>query len=67
MDGVSLSLFTNGNAQMTTKILGGDGSSFVQYLYTIDPSGKIIGLIQYAYNSAGELIHVHDKLADIVH
>jgi hypothetical protein len=66
MDGISIHLFENGNSQIATQVLGRDGSSFVRYVYTIDPSGKVIGLMQYAYNKAGELIHVHDKLSDKV-
>jgi RHS repeat-associated protein len=66
LDSVTVNTLENGIAQVVTKVLGGDGSSFVQYLYKLDPSGKVIELVQRAYNSAGELIHVHDKIQDII-
>lgn len=66
VDSVSIGIFGNGNSQVVTKVLGGDGGSFVRYVYTVDPTGKTIGLIQYAYDKAGELIHVHDKFTNAI-
>jgi hypothetical protein len=66
MDSVTVTAMENGSAQITTQILGGDGKSFVQYVYTLDASGKVISLIQKGFNAAGELIHVHDKLKNTI-
>ncbi len=66
MDNVTIKIMQNGNAQVVTQVPGGDGSSFVRYFYTLDPSGKVIDILQRGFNAAGELIHVHDKLEDII-
>ena len=61
MERVTVSALENGQLQVMTQVPGSH-SGFAQYLYTLDPSGKVIQLVQYGYNAAGELIHVHDKL-----
>ena len=66
MDNVTISSLGNGNVQVVTQISGGDGSSLVQSLYSMDPSGKLIEIVQKAFNAAGELIHVHDKLTSTI-
>jgi RHS repeat-associated protein len=61
MERVTVSALENGQVQVMTQVPGSH-SGFAQYLYVLDPSGKVIQLVQYGYNAAGELIHVHDKL-----
>jgi RHS repeat-associated protein len=49
--------------QVVTQVSGAH-SGFARYTYTIDPSGKLVDLLQLGFNSSGELIHVHDKLTE---
>ena len=64
VDSFTLQLSKNGQAQLIVERAGQDG--FQRLIYTLDQSGKTIRLIQEAYNAAGELEHVHDKLNDII-
>lgn len=64
VDSFSMMSLGDGRLQMVADRAGKDG--FQRLIYTLDPSGKTVGLIQEAYNSAGELVHVHDKLKDVV-
>jgi RHS repeat-associated protein len=64
IDSFSMTLLENGQLQIITQRAGTDG--FQRLIYTLDPSGKTIGLIQQAYNAAGELVHVHDKLNNAI-
>jgi len=66
VDSVSISILKNGSSQIATQVLGRDGGSFVRYVYNIDPSGKTIGIMQYAFDKVGELIHVHDKFTNTI-
>lgn len=64
IDSFSMSLQQNGQLQIVAQRTGVDG--FQQLIYTLDASGKTIGLLQMVYNNAGEVIHIHDKLNNIV-
>jgi len=64
IDSFSMSLQQNGQLQIVTQRTGADG--FQQLIYTLDASGKTIGLLQVVYNNAGEVIHIHDKFNNIV-
>jgi hypothetical protein len=63
-DNLTLNVLENGNAQFVVERAGYDG--FQRLIYTIDSSGKVVGLIQQAFNAAGELVHHHDKLNNII-
>jgi len=64
IDSFSMSLQQNGQLQIVAQRTGADG--FQQLIYTLDASGKTVSLLQVVYNNAGEVIHIHDKLNNIV-
>lgn len=61
MQRATVSALESGEVQVITQVPGQQGG-FAQYLYLLDPSGKVIQLVQYAYDAAGELVHVDPKL-----
>jgi hypothetical protein len=61
MNRVTVRALESGEIQVITQVPGQQGG-LAQYSYILDPSGTVIQLVQYAYNAAGELVHVHAKL-----
>jgi hypothetical protein len=64
LDQITITTLENNEIQIVAQRAGAEG--FQRMIYTLDPSGKTITLIQEAYNAAGELVHVHDKLKDAI-
>lgn len=64
MDRMVIRVLKGGLVQLVADRAGRDG--FQRLIYTIDSSGKLTGLLQEAYNAAGELVHVHDKLTNTI-
>ena len=64
VDSFTVTTASNNQTQLIAQRAGNDG--FQRLTYTVDPSGKIISFLQEAYNSAGELVHSHDKLNNII-
>lgn len=62
VDNFSIRLLENGNVEMIADRAGQDG--FQRLTYTLDSSGKTIKLLQEAFNAAGEIVHIHDKVND---
>ncbi len=63
VDSFTLNLFENGQVQIISQRAGNDG--FQRLIYTLDSSGKTVDLIQKAYNAAGQVEHIHDKINNI--
>lgn len=64
IDSITVNQLKNNVVQIITERQGTNG--FQQMIYTLDSSGKVTGLIQKAFNAAGELVHYHDKLKNII-
>ena len=60
IDSFSMELLDGGELRVVYDRVGNNG--FQRMIYTLDPNGKTIGLIQEAYNSLGELVHFHYKM-----
>jgi RHS repeat-associated protein len=64
LDQIQITTLENSNVQIVAQRAGADG--FQRLIYTLDPSGKTINLIQEAYNAVGELVHVHEKIKNLI-
>jgi hypothetical protein len=64
VDSFSITTMKGGGVQIVAERAGNDG--FQRLVYTLDANGKTIGLVQLAYNAAGELVHAHDKIRNVV-
>jgi RHS repeat-associated protein len=61
-----LTLGANNVAEMVVRVPGGNPGFYADYVYKFGQDGKLLSFIQYAYNAAGEVIHIHDKLNNII-
>lgn len=61
-----LALGANNVAEMVVRVPGGNPGFYSDSVYKFGQDGKLLSFIQYAYNAAGEVTHIHDKLNNII-